>query len=91
MSNSLKNYSFHVLDDIDLVILIEIEKHSSLQEIAFAVQKAVSTIQSRLTILEREEYITNEKGQHRSRRLTQKGKDHVTKHQRVYSKAPARG
>jgi len=70
------------LDDIDLLIMIEIQKRSSLREIAAATLKAVSSIQYRLERLEHETYIVSTPGKHRSRVLTQRGAEHVSKNSR---------
>lgn len=40
------------IDDRDLVILLEIQKHSSYREIAAAIHKSLRTVQMRLTSLE---------------------------------------
>jgi DNA-binding MarR family transcriptional regulator len=40
------------IDDRDLILLLEVEKHSSYREMAEAIHKSLRTVQMRLTSLE---------------------------------------
>ena len=77
-----------IMDDLNTLILIEISKGpTSLRELARATRKSVSTIQSRLIILQRAKLVDWKKGQHRSLFITPEGKKYVPVNPRMAARA----